>query len=484
MALIELMDRHDLLNVLYEQLELNPNTTAVVAIDLNRRFLDPDMSPLPKDIRTSVIESSRRFLSLARERGFPVVHVLTGRRPIELDIMRRNAIAVGAGLQLSPTGSLNLTPPNWVEGAWEPDIMPKIGPAETDYIIRNKKTYSAFYGTDLYYLLRTLKVTTVILIGLNSNTTLQSTAADAIDLHGLAVVVIPECCASVHGKDLNELASENFARCLGRSLTIEQFQAKLDHHDGKLKELPKIAALGKRSVEIIDRSDYLAAMKKELQIDPKRTAVIQIDMHRRQIDPRWAPFPAERGDPLLERTGRFLQQCRDAGLPVIQIMVNRRPIEDVQPERFKNTATKGVYRSPYGPDLPYDCGAKEGQFTWDIMPQLGPGPSDYIINSKKTGSCYHYTDLEILLRALGVDTLVITGINTNTCVTKCALDSANRGLRAIVISDCVDSSYGPDMHLSALENIARSYGWVLSGDELIEKARQAGSCHDEKAAKR
>lgn len=473
MASIELMDRSDLLNALYQQLELDPSRAAVVAVDLNRRFLDPAMSPLPEAVREGVVASSRRFLTLARERGFPVIHVLTGRRPIELDIMRRNAIAVGAGLQLSPTGALDLTPPDWIEGQWQPDIMPELGPVDGDYIIRNKKTYSAFYGTDLYYLLRTLKVTTVVLIGINSNTTLQSTAADAIDLHGLEVVVIPECCASVHGSDLHDLAIENFARCLGCSLSIEQFQAKLDHQDGKLSELPRIDPLGKRSVEIIDRADYLAAMKDQLQVDPRRTAVIQIDMHRRQIDPRWAPFPAELGDPLLERTGRFLQRCRDEGLPVIQIMVNRRPVEDVEAGRFQKTAACGSFRSPYGPDLPYDCGAKEGQFTWDIMPQLGPAPTDYIINSKKTGSCYHYTDLEILLRALQVDTLIITGINTNTCVTKCALDSANRGLRAVVISDCVDSSYGPDMHLGALENIARSFGWVLTAEEFAEKLRPA-----------
>ena len=65
--------------------------------------------------------------------------------------------------------------------------------------------------------------------------------------------------------------------------------------------------------------------------------------------------------------------------------------------------------------------------------------------------------------------MILIGINTNTCVQCAAFEAFNRDLGVVVVSDCVHSMYGDDLHELGLENVARCLGWVLTVDELIEK---------------
>ncbi len=67
--------------------------------------------------------------------------------------------------------------------------------------------------------------------------------------------------------------------------------------------------------------------------------------------------------------------------------------------------------------------------------------------------------------------MVIIGINTNTCVLCASFESVNRGFKLIVISDCVASAYGHDLHVFALQNIGRCLGWVLTISEFDENLK-------------
>jgi nicotinamidase-related amidase len=90
-----------------------------------------------------------------------------------------------------------------------------------------------------------------------------------------------------------------------------------------------------------------------------------------------------------------------------------------------------------------------------------------VIRSKKRLSAFYGTELEVVLRARGIATVALAGINTNTCVLNTAFDAFNRDLQVIVIADAVASMYGDDLHVFGLENIRRSLGWVLSADEFV-----------------
>jgi nicotinamidase-related amidase len=67
------------------------------------------------------------------------------------------------------------------------------------------------------------------------------------------------------------------------------------------------------------------------------------------------------------------------------------------------------------------------------------------------------------------DSVILAGCNTNTCVLATAFGAYNRGLKVVVIDECVASAYGQDLHEFALDNIRRRLGWVLSLDELERK---------------
>jgi biuret amidohydrolase len=109
------------------------------------------------------------------------------------------------------------------------------------------------------------------------------------------------------------------------------------------------------------------------------------------------------------------------------------------------------------------------------MPELGPLPTDYVITSKHRLSSFLDTDLESWLRAKGVETLLLIGVNTNTCVLCAAFEAFNRDYAAVVVRDCVHSMYGDDLHELGLENVARCIGWVLSVDDVVDKLRAAGA---------
>ena len=67
--------------------------------------------------------------------------------------------------------------------------------------------------------------------------------------------------------------------------------------------------------------------------------------------------------------------------------------------------------------------------------------------------------------------VVLMGINTNTCVLNTSFTAFNLDYRVVVLSDCVASMYGDDLHVLGLQNVARCMGWVITNEQLFEKLK-------------
>jgi len=229
-------------------------------------------------------------------------------------------------------------------------------------------------------------------------------------------------------------------------------------------------------VKLINRSKMLTRMNEALEVDFSRSAVIQIDMHKFQMDAEYSTFPQDVANRILPVTAEFLDECRDLGLPVIHVMVYKRDLDKRGNLRTEAVNRTGKAYTPYGfPKKPnYDTGTAEGEFEWDVMPVLGPKEGDYVINQKKqeTTSLLS-TDLEHLIRSLDVDTFFVVGINTNNCVSNFCFDASDRMWTPILISDCVGSVHGEDLHEFALQNIPRTLGFAMSSEEAVGKIKRA-----------
>ena len=91
-----------------------------------------------------------------------------------------------------------------------------------------------------------------------------------------------------------------------------------------------------------------------------------------------------------------------------------------------------------------------------------------IVGGKKRYSPFFGTGLDFALRRrLGVDTLILAGINTSSCVLCCGFEATNRDYRVVIASDAVDSMDGEEMHRFALRLMAATIGWPLGNREIV-----------------
>jgi biuret amidohydrolase len=233
------------------------------------------------------------------------------------------------------------------------------------------------------------------------------------------------------------------------------------------------------SVEIVDRSEMMRKMKALLELKAQETAIVTVDMHRGHLDPAVATMPASDQDceRVIRATERLLQGARAAGVHVIHVVTVQRLIPGLGAEGracpfwAKLTQMMETDRWIPGKKSVLDQHNIEGGVLTEIIPSLYQKDTDYVIDNKKRLNCFTNTDLEHLLRILGVKTVVLTGINTNTCVLNTAFSALDRDFAVVVISDCVASMYGEDLHVFGLQNIARCIGWVLTVGEFEEKLK-------------
>ncbi len=220
------MNRSCLVSKLKKQLQIHTSTTAVVTVDMNRGCLDPYVATMPvsQEVGRRVLQCACRLLRTARHLQIPVIHTLVVRRAIEIPSTPFRRAVLEVNESLIPGKHVDLRQHN-LEGTVQTELMPQLY-EEGDYLINNKKRMSAFYGTDLEILLRTLKRNTLAIIGINTNTCVLSTAFDAYN-RDFKVVLISDAVGSAFGEDLHQFALENVRRCMGWVLTLGEFEEKI-----------------------------------------------------------------------------------------------------------------------------------------------------------------------------------------------------------------------------------------------------------------
>ncbi len=119
----------------------------------------------------------------------------------------------------------------------------------------------------------------------------------------------------------------------------------------------------------------------------------------------------------------------------------------------------------------------EGGDGADFFADLQPREGDYVIR-KRRYSAFFATDLDILLKGLGVNTLILTGVATDVCVRATAQDAHQLNYRVTVVPECVAGT-SPTRHTAALENIEYVFGEVCALEDLIRRLPASGPAYCE-----
>ena len=165
-------------------------------------------------------------------------------------------------------------------------------------------------------------------------------------------------------------------------------------------------------------------------INPERTAVLIMDFQQRIIS-NVASEPAA----VVENAARALSGARQAGIPVIYVVHRGGPFAE------------------YAPDV-------------ELHEGVAPAAGELVITKTRPGP-FSTTGLDVTLRSLGRDTLVVMGVATSGCVLSAVRWAFDVNYNFIVLSDaCSDAD--PEVHRVLTEKVYPRQGQVISADEFLE----------------
>jgi maleamate amidohydrolase len=180
-----------------------------------------------------------------------------------------------------------------------------------------------------------------------------------------------------------------------------------------------------------------------------RPALLIVDFVMAYLDPA-SPLYAGVEDALASNE-RLLAAARSANIPVIFTNVEYEP----------GGANGGLFYKKIPALKAFDKGSDLGRFP----PSLTPAPSDLVV-TKQYASAFFGTALATKLSALGVDTLLITGLSTSGCVRATALDALQSGFAPFVVSDACGDRHS-DPHSANLFDLQAKYAEVISEAEAL-----------------
>ena len=203
-----------------------------------------------------------------------------------------------------------------------------------------------------------------------------------------------------------------------------------------------------------------------LGVDKVRAAIVAIDLHRGHLDMAVATMPAtpEVATRVIQANRHLMDWARGAGIPVVHLVTQYRDAEEIRVNPFWRTRSED-------PDNPRKNVLRHniiGMPGGEIMPGLHDTARDWVVNTKKRYNCFVATDLDLLLRSHGINTLIVTGVNTHSCVLSTVTAACSMDYAVVVASDCVDTMDKPELHDAALLCIRTAFGFVMTSREIMD----------------
>jgi nicotinamidase-related amidase len=194
-------------------------------------------------------------------------------------------------------------------------------------------------------------------------------------------------------------------------------------------------------------------MTKQISFDPVRSAVLCMDYQSAIV----SIYAGNQQEELVSRAASVLAQARSYGMAVIHVQVGFRPnLPEISP---RNLLLSTIKSSPKHQQLFQGAAGA-------IHPTVAPEGNDIVITKHRV-SAFAGTDLEIILRANEIDTLILFGIATSGVVLSTVLQAADADYRLFVIKDCC-ADLDQELHACLVHKLLVRQAGVVTADEFVE----------------
>lgn len=186
----------------------------------------------------------------------------------------------------------------------------------------------------------------------------------------------------------------------------------------------------------------------------ERAALLVIDLERGFIDES-SPLCIRGAAATLPACGQAIAYAREAGVPVFFIhRVYRANGSDVEACRYPGWQAGGKPLAP----------GSTGPGSVETPPEVTPQEGDYVVLKPRFSAFFH-TELDLILRRLGVDTVLLAGTTTPNCIRSTFYDALSLDYDAVVLSDCT-SSVTPAVQQANLADMQRVGGRIMTAADL------------------
>ena len=191
--------------------------------------------------------------------------------------------------------------------------------------------------------------------------------------------------------------------------------------------------------------------------DPQWACLLVVDVQNDFVSPQGSV--AQRGEDvsaavtIIPRLIRLIEEARRIALTIIYVKTTHSEWTDSPSWIYRKSQEKALTT----------CG--EGSWGAEFYDGISPRPDERVV-IKHRYSAFINTDLNTVLKAKGIESVLVTGVATNVCVETTARDAYMYDYYVTMVEDCV-AAYDARLHESTLENIRSHFGLVASSEEIV-----------------
>jgi ureidoacrylate peracid hydrolase len=195
--------------------------------------------------------------------------------------------------------------------------------------------------------------------------------------------------------------------------------------------------------------------------DPRYAALVVVDVQNDFVSPNGSA--AKRGEDVTAAVAmvpnllKLIDEARKVGLTIVYIRTTHSEWTDTPSWIYRSSQKSGLNT------------CREGTWGAELYEGISPSTKERVV-VKHRYSAFINTDLNTVLKARGIQSVLVCGVATNVCVETTARDAYMYDYYVTMIDDC-SAAYEPKLHLGTLENMRRHFGLVASSDEIAETWR-------------